>query len=79
MAKWAAEIMGYHITYVLRTAIKSQVLADFIVEWTKVQMPPPSIYQEYWTLYFNRSLMVAGARTRIIMISPTGECIEYAI
>ena len=36
MAKWATELMGFHITYVLRTAIKSQVLADFIAEWTKV-------------------------------------------
>ena len=41
MAKWVAELMGYHITYVPRTVIKSQVLADFITEWTKVQTPPP--------------------------------------
>ena len=36
VAKWAAKLMGYHITYVPRTAIKSQVLANFIAEWTKV-------------------------------------------
>jgi hypothetical protein len=34
IAKWAAEIFGYHITFEPRTAIKSQVLADFIVDWT---------------------------------------------
>jgi hypothetical protein len=33
IAKWAAELFGYHITFEPRTAIKSQVLADFIVEW----------------------------------------------
>jgi hypothetical protein len=32
IAKWAAELSGYHITFEPRTAIKSQVLADFIVD-----------------------------------------------
>ena len=27
--------------------IKSQVLADFIVEWTEVQTPPTVVDQEY--------------------------------
>jgi hypothetical protein len=34
ITKWAAELCGYHITFEPRTAIKSQVLADFIVDWT---------------------------------------------
>jgi hypothetical protein len=34
IAKWAAELSGYHITFEPRTTIKSQVLADFIVDWT---------------------------------------------
>jgi hypothetical protein len=34
IAKWAAELSGYNVTFEPRTAIKSQVLADFIVEWT---------------------------------------------
>jgi hypothetical protein len=32
IAKWAAELSGYHITFEPRTTIKSQVLADFIVD-----------------------------------------------
>ena len=32
IAKWALELMGQGISYAFRTAIKSQVLADFIVE-----------------------------------------------
>ena len=35
-AKWALELMDQGITYASRTAIKSQVLADFIAEWTEV-------------------------------------------
>jgi hypothetical protein len=32
IAKWAAELSGYNITFEPRTAIKSQVLADFIID-----------------------------------------------
>ena len=46
-AKWALELMDQGISYAPRTAIKSQVLADFIVEWTEVQMPPVIVDQEY--------------------------------
>jgi len=46
-AKWVLELMDQGITYAPRTAIKSQVLADFIVEWTEVQMPPTIANQEY--------------------------------
>ena len=44
VAKWATELMGCHIMYIPRIVIKSQVLADFIVEWIKVQTPPPLTY-----------------------------------
>ena len=46
ITKWALKLMDQGITYTSRTAIKSQVLADFIAEWTKVQMPPAVIDQE---------------------------------
>ena len=36
ITKWALKLMGNNIRYVPRTAIKSQALADFIAEWTKV-------------------------------------------
>jgi hypothetical protein len=35
------------ITYAPRKAIKSKVLADFVVEWTETQMPPAPVEQEY--------------------------------
>ena len=47
MAKWALELMGQGISYAPRMTIKSQVLADFIVEWTKIQMLPAAVNQEY--------------------------------
>ena len=47
IAKWALELMGQGISYAPQTAIKSQMRADFVVEWTKVQMPPVVDNQEY--------------------------------
>jgi hypothetical protein len=34
IAKWAAELAEFHLDFQPRHAVKSQVLADFIVEWT---------------------------------------------
>ena len=47
IAKWALELMGQGISNASQMAIKSQVLANFIAEWTKVQMPPAVVDQEY--------------------------------
>ena len=47
ITKWALELMGQSIPYASRTTIKSQVLANFVAEWTEVQMPPVVIDQEY--------------------------------
>ena len=77
--KWALELMGQGITYVSRMAIKSQVLADFIVEWTEVQMPPAVIDKEYWTMYFDGSLMKKGTDMGLVFVSPLGICMRYMV
>ena len=40
IAKWTVELMGETLTYAPRRAIKSQILADFVAEWTDTQLPP---------------------------------------
>ena len=65
--------------YASQTAIKSQVLADFIAEWTEVQTPPAVIDQEYWTMYFNESLMKKGAGAGLVFISPLGVRMRYMV
>ena len=44
--------MGAHITYAPREAIKSQVLPDFVVEWTEARLPPKPVDEEYWVMHF---------------------------
>jgi hypothetical protein len=79
IAKWAIELMGDGITYEPRKAIKSQVLADFVAEWTGTQLPPPQIQHECWTMYFDGSLMKTGAGAGLVFISPLGVRMRYAI
>jgi hypothetical protein len=40
IAKWVAELAEFQLDFQPHHAIKSQVLADFIMEWT----PPPSAH-----------------------------------
>ena len=47
ITKSALELMGQGISYAPQTAMKPQVLADFIVEWTEVQMPSAVVDLEY--------------------------------
>jgi hypothetical protein len=50
IAKWALELMGQNITYAPRSTMKSQVLADFVAEWTEIQTPPAKIKHETWIM-----------------------------
>jgi hypothetical protein len=43
IAKWSVELMGETLAYAPCKAIKSQILADFIAEWTDTQLPLPQI------------------------------------
>ena len=55
------------------------MLADFIVEWTEVQMPPTNVDQEYWTMYFDGSLMKKGAGAGLVFVSPLGVHMRYMV
>ena len=54
-------------------------MANFIVEWTEVQTPPAIIDQEYWTMYFDGSMMKKGSSIGLIFVSPLGVCIRYMV
>src|SRR3989337_2472881 len=67
------------ITYKPRRASKSQVLADFIAEWTKAELPREYSTYSHWTMYFDGSKMLAGLGAGVILISPTGNTIWYVL
>ncbi|CAN6221324.1 unnamed protein product [Urochloa humidicola] len=71
--------MGYGISYMPWSAIKSQALADFIVEWTETQLPPAPADLEYWIMYFDGSVMKEGARVGLVFVSPLGVRMRYSM
>jgi hypothetical protein len=79
IAKWALELMGQNITYAPHSAIKSQVLADFVAQWTEFQTPPASIENETWIMYFDGSVMKERASVGLVFISPLGMRMEYLV
>ena len=79
ISKWALELMGHDIRYIPRIAIKSQALADFVAEWTEVQLPTLDITHDYWTMYFDRSVMAPGSGAGVVLISSDESRLRYAI
>jgi hypothetical protein len=79
IAKWSMELMGETLTYAPRKAIKSQILADFVAEWTDTQLPPLQIQTKCWTLYFDGSVMITGAGVDLLFISPLREHMRYVV
>jgi ribonuclease HI len=79
IAKWAVELIGETLSFTPLKTIKSQVLADFLVEWVNTQLPTAPIQAELWTMYFDGSLMKTGAGTGLVFVSPLGRHLRYVI
>jgi hypothetical protein len=79
IVKWSVELGEFEIEFFPRQAIKSQILADFVSEWTKIQMPPPKERPEHWIMYFDGALNLEGADAAVLLISPQGEKLKYVL
>jgi ribonuclease HI len=95
ITKWAAELAEFQLDFQPHHAIKSQVLADFIVEW----MPPPSalggpdpdldptpveprgsVFTEpHWTLFFDGSARQQVGGAGVVLIDPSGDQVKYMV
>ena len=71
--------MGEALTYTPCKAIKSQALADFIMEWTDNQLPLAQVQVEFWMMYFDGSLMKMGVGAGLLFISPLSVHVRYVI
>jgi hypothetical protein len=95
IAKWAAELAEFQLDFQPRHAIKSQVLADFIVEWTPSPSAPggsdpdldptpveprvPVFTEPYWTLFFDGSARQHGGGAGVVLIDPSGDQVKYMV
>ena len=79
VVKWSVELGALSIEFLPHSTIKSQTLADFIAEWTKIQDPPPDERPEHWIMYFDGALNLDDAGVGILFISPSGEQLKYVL
>ncbi|KAL0420376.1 UNVERIFIED_CONTAM: hypothetical protein Slati_3060500 [Sesamum latifolium] len=79
LIKWAIELSEYDISYLPRTTIKVQALADFVFEVTGAP-PEESPRNEKWLLlHVDGSSTIQGSGAGIVITSPEGEDLEFAI
>ena len=65
--------------FIPRKAIKAQEVVDFIVEWTDTGPQVDEGLEDHCVMYFDGSYNLKGAGAGVVLISPTGETIKYAI
>jgi ribonuclease HI len=95
IVKWAAELAEFQLDFQPRHAVKSQVLADFIVEWTPSPSAPggpdpdsdptpaepraPVFTEPHWTLFFDGSARQQGGGAGVVLIDPSGDQVKYMV
>ena len=82
LMKWAIELSEFDIIYKPKTAIKGQVLADFVLEFTPAE--PAQNAQAMndlpiWKLSVDGASNAQGSGAVLILTSPEGIDIEYAL
>jgi hypothetical protein len=70
IVKWSVELGEFEIEFCPRQVVKSQILTNFVFEWTEIQMPPPKEQPEHWIMYFDGALNLEGAGAGVLLISP---------
>jgi hypothetical protein len=81
----------FELDFVLRHAVKSQVLADFIVDWTPPANHPdgprysahepraPALAGPHWTLFFDGSSCGQEAGAGVLLLAPQGDQFRYMV
>jgi ribonuclease HI len=79
--KWATELSQYPVEFTSRSAIKSQVLADFIVDWTPAEEVDLEVEpkEKPWEMACDGVYCNDGASAAAILKSPSGIKLRYAV
>jgi ribonuclease HI len=75
MGKWATKLAEHVINFVARSAIKSQVLADFVADWTPSAPKGEAIVTEpVWEVHCHLGSVAAA-----VLKSPSGIKLRYSL
>jgi hypothetical protein len=72
---WALELSKFEISYHPRIALKSQILANFIVKYSGQEQNPG----EEWVLYVDGASSQQGSGSGVTVISTQGDVLNYAL
>jgi hypothetical protein len=78
IVKWGAELSEYTADFKRRSAIKSQVLADFVVDWTSPTHNPGEEILTPWVVQWDGAWCHKGVGISAVVTSLTGVVIRYA-
>ena len=80
--KWVVELSEFDIRYKLKTAIKGQVLVDFVMEFTSAKLTKNTQTMTdlpIWRHSVDGAANAQGSGAGLILTSPEGIDIEYAL
>jgi hypothetical protein len=79
ISKWAMELSELVVDFEKRGAIKSQILADFVVEWMELDFRTGGVVPESpWLVCCDGAWGATGVRVAAILTSPSGIKLRYA-
>jgi hypothetical protein len=73
IGKWATKLLEYIVDFEKRSAIKLQILANFVVDWTEPRSQADDSTQESpWLVCCDGAWGSTGAGATTILVSPFG-------
>ena len=82
LIKWAIELSEFDIRYKPRTAIKGQILVDFIMEFAPAKLVEATQLTPdlpIWRFSVDEAANAQGSGVGLILTSPDGIDVEYAL
>jgi hypothetical protein len=80
ISKWAMELSKHVVDFEKHSAMKSQILADFVAEWTEPgSAVEGAVPVSPWLVCYDRAWGIAGAEAAAILTSPSGIKLSYAV
>ena len=77
LAKWAIELSEFDLDFQTRTSLKSQILADFLIE-LPLAVTEQADQSQPWILHVDGASSKHGSGVGIRLTSPTGEVLEQS-
>ena len=87
ITEWATELSEFNLRFADTKCIKSKALVDFINAWTptpreeveELSSLPGNEDPGRWIMYFDGSFGYHGAGAGVVIVSPSGEQVKYAV